>query len=135
MRKTTTYPLFIAAALMGAACIWQLDASVSAFHTEKNAAEKKYASCLHKIEQQAGLQAPSKKASSTRGVWPCWHQQISAGKFAKDGAMLSFLASPTRPQGTLYLGTLAVFFLAGVAGLKQRQRHAYQACHRADPKQ
>ena len=85
-------------------------------------------SCLAKIEQQTAISADQsiKPPTARTGIWPCFHQQIAASKFTKDGAFAKRLLNPSRDAKVLHLTTLLAWLLLGIALasslLKQRQR-------------
>ena len=105
-----------------------LYADASTFKTQKRLAQASYDSCLAKIEQQASISPDGsiKPPTARTGVWPCFHQQIAASKFTKDGAFAKRLLNPSRDAKVLHLATLLAWLLLGIALasslLKQRQR-------------
>ena len=105
-----------------------LYAHASTFYEQKLSAQDKYGSCLAKIEQQAAISADQsiKPPTARTGIWPCFHQQIAASKFTKDGAFAKRLLNPSRDAKVLHLATLLAWLLLGIALasslLKQRQR-------------
>ena len=105
-----------------------LYADASAFKTQKRLAQASYDSCLAKIEQQASISPDGsiKPPTARTGVWPCFHQQIAAAKFSKDGAFAERLLNPSRDAKIVHLATSLAWLVTGIflarSLLKQRQR-------------
>lgn len=108
----------ICALALGGICLWQLNASVSAFFTEKALAEQKYARCLEKIELQASLE--KNRSSARNQIWPCWHQQLTAKRYTERGALFTSLTPPNDKESGFYFAILLILAVAGLGALKQR---------------
>ena len=106
-----------------------LYADASSFKTQERLAKANYDSCLAKIEQQALISPDGsiKSPTARTGVWPCFHQQIAAAKFSKDGAFAERLLNPSRDAKVVLLATLLAWLVTGIflarSLLKQQQRH------------
>ena len=93
-----------------------LYADASTFNTQKRLAQDSYDSCLAKIEQQASISPDGsiKSPTARTGVWPCFHQQIAAAKFSKDGAIAERLLNPSRDAKVVHLATLFAWLVTGI---------------------
>ena len=119
------------ALLLGGICLWQLAESMFGFYADKSLAEQRYASCLEKIELQAATQQD--RSAARNQIWPCWHQQLAANQYNKKGALFVSLMPPKDKESGLYLATLLILSLVGLAARKKRQRHTNQTAQRTDP--
>ena len=102
-----------------------LYANASTFYEQKLSAQDKYGSCLAKIEQQAAMSADQSIKSQTArtGIWPCFHQQIAASKFTKDGAFAKRLLNASRDAKVVHLATLLAWLALGIALASSLLKH------------
>jgi hypothetical protein len=103
---------------LGLASLVSLNQTASAFYAEKTEAVERYERCLEKISEQT---ASGDTSPATRsGIWPCFHQQITAHKYDKELTAMAAMASPTANQRALYSIAAIVLLSAFGAALKQR---------------
>ena len=116
---TRTSQVLAALALVrGLASLVSLNQTALAFYAAKTEAVERYERCLDRISAQTTV---GDKSPATRsGIWPCFHQQISARKYNQELTAMAAMASPTANQRALY--SIAVFVLLCAAGAALKQR-------------
>ena len=114
----TNQVLAALALVLGLASLVSLNQTSSAFYVAKTQAVERYERCLANISEQT---ASGDASPTTRsGIWPCFHQQITARKYDNELTAMAAMASPTANQRALY--SIAVIFLLSAFGAALKQR-------------